>query len=63
MAQDDLDRLRGRLAKWDPTAEIEAWKRGQSTVDLSFLDPNVVYEDGVLPDQVRETGYEECEGN
>ncbi len=58
MSQDDLDRLRGRLAKWDPTAEIEAWKRGQSTVDLSFLDPNVVYEDGVLPDQVRETGYE-----
>jgi ketosteroid isomerase-like protein len=46
-----------RLEEWDSAAEMEAWKQGQSTVDLSLMDPNVVYEDGVLPDQVRETGY------
>ena len=46
------------MEQWDPAADIEAWKRGESAANLSFMDPNVVYEDGVLPDQVRETGYE-----
>jgi ketosteroid isomerase-like protein len=58
MSQENVERLRGRLEEWDPTGELEAWKRGRSTVDLSLIDPNVVYEDGVLPDQVRETGYD-----
>jgi ketosteroid isomerase-like protein len=58
MSHENVARLRGRLEEWDPTAEVEAWKRGQLTVDVSLLDPNVVYEDGILPDQVRETGLQ-----
>jgi ketosteroid isomerase-like protein len=58
MPQENVERLRRRLDGWDPIAEIEAWKQGRATVDVSILDPNVVYEDGVLPDQTRETGLE-----
>jgi len=58
MSKENVERLRGRLETWDPVADIEAWRQGRTTVDVSFLDPDVVYEDGVLPDQTRETGYE-----
>jgi ketosteroid isomerase-like protein len=58
MSHENVERLRGSLEGWDPAADVEAWKQGRSTVDLSLIDPNVIYEDGVLPDQVRETGYE-----
>jgi ketosteroid isomerase-like protein len=44
MSQKDVDRLR---AVWD------AWNRGE--FDLSMLDPEVVFEETVLPDDAGET--------
>jgi ketosteroid isomerase-like protein len=44
MSQENVDRLR---AIWD------AWNRGD--LDTSMLDPDVVYEDTVLPDSAGET--------
>src|SRR5690349_19793654 len=44
MSQENVERLR---AVWD------AWNRGE--LDLSMLDPEVVYEDTVLPDSAGET--------
>ena len=44
MSQADADRLR---AAWD------AWNRGD--FDVSMLDPEVVYEDTVLPDSAGDT--------
>jgi hypothetical protein len=37
------------LKGWDP----EAWRRGE--FDLSFFDPEVTYEDTILPDHIGET--------
>lgn len=58
MAQDNARTLRGILEEWDPAADVEAWKQGRPSARVFLLDPDVVYEDGVLPDQMRETGYE-----
>jgi len=58
MAQDNARTLRGILEEWDPAGDVEAWKRGRTSARVFLLDPDVVYEDGVLPDQMRETGYE-----
>src|SRR3954454_23181176 len=44
MSQENVDRLR---AVWD------AWNRGE--LDVSMLDPEVVYEDTVLPDTAGDT--------
>jgi ketosteroid isomerase-like protein len=44
MSQENVDRLR---ASWD------AWNRGD--FDVSMLDPEVVFEDTVLPDSAGET--------
>jgi ketosteroid isomerase-like protein len=44
MSQENVDRLR---AVWD------AWNRGD--LDLSMLDPEVVFEETVLPDSAGET--------
>jgi ketosteroid isomerase-like protein len=44
MSQENVDRLR---AVWD------AWNRGD--LDLSMLDPEVVFEETVLPDEAGET--------
>lgn len=54
----NLERLREFLEAWDPKADLEAWKRGQA--DVSLLDPEIAYEDTILPDHVGETyrGYE-----
>jgi ketosteroid isomerase-like protein len=59
MSQENVDNLRGFLEAWDPRAAVEAWKRGE-TVDLSLIDPEIAYEDTILPDHVGETyhGYE-----
>jgi ketosteroid isomerase-like protein len=59
MSQENVDNLRGFLEAWDPRAAVEAWKRGE-TVDLSLVDPEIAYEDTILPDHVGETyhGYE-----
>jgi ketosteroid isomerase-like protein len=60
MSQENVERLRGRLEEWDPQASIEAWKRGEPAGDLSLIDPEVAFEDNLLPDHVGETyfGYE-----
>ena len=53
-----MEKLRGFLAGWDPKATLEAWNRGEA--DVSLLDPEIAYEDTILPDHVGETyhGYE-----
>ena len=54
MSQDNVDRLRAFLEPWgrEPWTP-EAWDRG-AVIDLSFLDPDVVYEDRTLPDHIGE---------
>jgi uncharacterized protein len=49
MSQENAVSLQAQLERWDP----EAWRRGE--FDLSFFDPEVTYEDTVLPDHVGET--------
>jgi ketosteroid isomerase-like protein len=60
MSQENVERLRGRLEAWDPKVAIEAWKRGEAVEDSTFIDPDVAFEDDLLPDHVGETyhGYE-----
>jgi ketosteroid isomerase-like protein len=60
MSREDVERLRGQLEEWDPKGQVEAWKRGEAVGDLSLIDPEVTYEDQLLPDHVGETyhGYE-----
>ena len=48
MSQENADRLRALLERWD----VDAWKRRD---DMSLLDPDVTYEDTTLPDHVGET--------
>jgi ketosteroid isomerase-like protein len=59
MSQENVEKLRGFLEAWDPEADVGAWRRGE-TLDLSLIDPEVAYEDTILPDHVGETyhGYE-----
>ena len=49
MSQENVENLRADLEAWD----LEAWKRGEA--DVSLLDPEVTYEDTILPDHVGET--------
>jgi ketosteroid isomerase-like protein len=58
MSEDDRERLREFLEEWDPKGTLEAFKRGEA--DTSLLDPEIAYEDTILPDHVGETyhGYE-----
>ena len=60
MSEENVERLRAQLEDWDPKAQVEAWKRGEPVGDLSLIDPEVTYEDQLLPDHVGETydGYE-----
>jgi ketosteroid isomerase-like protein len=54
MSQENVDRLRAFLEPWgrEPWT-LEAWEQGGLMV-MSYLDPNVVYEDENLPDHVGE---------
>ena len=54
MSQENIERLRAVLEPWgrEPWT-LEAWERG-GVLDVSFLDPDVVYEDENLPDHVGE---------
>jgi len=54
MSQENVERLRAFLEPWgrEPWT-LEAWERG-ALIDLSFLDPDVVYEDQTLPDHIGE---------
>lgn len=58
MSQENVEKLRGFLEGWDPSATLEAWNRGEA--DVSLLDSNITYEDTILPDHVGETyrGYD-----
>lgn len=60
MSEENVERLRAQLEGWDPKGQIEAWKRGEAVVDVSFIDPEVTFEDELLPDHAGETyhGYE-----
>jgi ketosteroid isomerase-like protein len=49
MPQENVENLRAHLEAWD----AEAWRRGE--FDMSLFDPEVAYEDTVLPDHVGET--------
>jgi ketosteroid isomerase-like protein len=49
MPQENVERLREFLTGWD----LDAWTRGDAP-DMSPLDPEVAYEDTVLPDHVGE---------
>jgi ketosteroid isomerase-like protein len=54
MSQENVENLRAFLEDWSREAWTpEAWERG-GVVDMSFLDPNVVYEDATLPDHIGE---------
>jgi ketosteroid isomerase-like protein len=54
MAQENVERLRTFLQSWGREAwTLEAWEGG-GVIDISLLDPEVVYEDQNLPDHVGE---------
>jgi ketosteroid isomerase-like protein len=54
MSEENVERLRTFLEPWgrEPWTP-EAWERGE-VIDMSFLDPEVVYEDANLPDHIGE---------
>jgi ketosteroid isomerase-like protein len=52
MSQENVDVLRAFLATWSRGQwTLEAWQRGE-VMDMSFVDPDVIYEDSVLPDHI-----------
>jgi ketosteroid isomerase-like protein len=54
MSQENVENLRAFLETWSREAwTLEAWQRGE-VMDMSFLDPEVTYEDSNLPDHVGE---------
>src|SRR5256885_9469561 len=56
MSHKNADNLRALVETWDGKdlrAFGKAW--GSGDVDLSLLDPDVIYEDTILPDHVGET--------
>jgi ketosteroid isomerase-like protein len=54
MSQENVENLRALLETWGREAwTLEAWQRG-GVIDVSLLDPDVVYEDATLPDHVGE---------
>jgi ketosteroid isomerase-like protein len=56
MSEENVRNLRGYLETWDPKGDLEALHRGEVDMSLmSLIDPQVAYEDTVLPDHVGET--------
>ncbi len=54
MSQENLENLRAFLKSWSRAEWTpEAWERGE-IIDMSLLDPEVVYEDTILPDHIGE---------
>jgi ketosteroid isomerase-like protein len=55
MSQENVENLRAFLKTWD----LDAWRRGESEMDMWLLDPEVTYEDRNLPDHAVEAyrGY------
>jgi ketosteroid isomerase-like protein len=55
MSEENVESLRAFLEPWGQEAWTpEAWERGEVNIDLSYLDPDVVYEDETLPDHIGE---------
>jgi ketosteroid isomerase-like protein len=57
MSRENVENLRAFLEDWSREAWTpEAWERGGvgGVIDMSFLDPDVVYEDTTLPDHIGE---------
>ena len=55
MSDENVENLRAFLETWSRVAwTLEAWQRGQ-VIDMSILDPDVIYEDTVLPDHAGES--------
>ena len=54
MSQENVQALHAFLETWrrEPWT-LSAWQRGE-VMDMSFVDPDVVYEDSVLPDHAGE---------
>jgi ketosteroid isomerase-like protein len=54
MSEENVESLRAFLEPWgrEPWT-LEAWERG-GVIDMSLLDPEVVYEDENLPDHIGE---------
>ena len=54
MSQENVEALRAFLETWSREPwTLEAWERAPM-IDLSLLDPDVVYEDTTLPDHIGE---------
>jgi ketosteroid isomerase-like protein len=54
MPPDNVESLRAFLGTWSRQEwTLEAWQRGE-VIDMHLFDPDVVYEDTVLPDHVGE---------
>jgi ketosteroid isomerase-like protein len=54
MSRENVDRLRAFLQTWSGEAWTTERVQQGEIMDLSLLDPDVVYEDTVLPDHVGE---------
>jgi ketosteroid isomerase-like protein len=55
MPEQNAENLRRVLEDWDPHRDLEGWKHGNPGEVLTLLDPQIAYEDTVLPDHVGET--------
>jgi hypothetical protein len=54
MSQENVENLRAFLETWSREAwTLEAWERGE-VMDMSLFDPDIAYEDTVLPDHAGE---------
>ena len=54
MSQENVESLRAFLEPWGREAwPPETWQQGE-VIDMSFLDPDVIYEDANLPDHIGE---------
>jgi ketosteroid isomerase-like protein len=54
MSRENVETLRAFMETWSREWTLEAWRRG-GVMDMSFIDPDVVYEDDILPDHIGET--------
>jgi ketosteroid isomerase-like protein len=54
MTPENVENLRAFLETWSQEAwTLEAWQRGE-VIDMSLFDPDIAYEDTVLPDHAGE---------
>jgi ketosteroid isomerase-like protein len=53
MSQENVETLRAFIGTWSREWTLETWQRGE-VMDMSFVDPDVIYEDAVLPDHIGE---------